>query len=200
MNETTIDSLDLRLQGELDDIRVRRIAAAMDFLVGLIKRAFNDKLTQNRGAAGSVGSIDDTVTRAADYVEAIIGVGASGKYLANLDQGEQGLKGGSGKFKRTKMPPIKNIYQWIRANSISVPAGIVRWAERNRKIASGQLKQPKTYDPTKPWWTGDSEELFAFSIAKKRRDYGYAALGIIEKTINDHIDKVTAYIEGTATT
>jgi hypothetical protein len=199
MNEITIDTLDLQLSGFLDDIKVRRVAAGMDYLVGLIKRAFGEALTQKSGEAGSVGSIDYQVTQAVTFVEAIIGVGASGFYLANIDQGEQGLKGGQGKFKRTKMPPIKNIYRWIRANSISVPDSVVKWAQRNREIATGAKPKPKTFDPTKPWWSDDAETLFAFEIAKKRRDYGYAGLHLIEKTIEDHTTKLLAYIEGTAT-
>lgn len=196
-----IESLGIVIKRDFDAAMTLRTAQAMEALLGWIKAAYLEKgvLAGSHGEHGGLGALQAEVRKSRKFLESVIGFGKSGAYLANIDQGERGTIGGpsDAPFKRTKAPPIKNIYQWIRYASIPVPDYYDVKAEDNEyKLALPQKFRSEKYDPNLPWYSTDPMILFAHDIAMKRKKYGMVGLKIIEKVAREKSEKIKSYIEG----
>ncbi|MEP7236199.1 MAG: hypothetical protein ABI778_12970 [Ignavibacteriota bacterium] len=203
MSAKTIDTLILEIKDQAMKDILLRAARAMEFLLGEIKRAY--KFKASHGESGALGGLMAEVKKSKDFIEATIGVTRAAKYLANLDQGERGTEGGpegGAPFKRTKAPPLKNIYQWIRLAAITIPKYYQTRAKAHQKKISASSKLSKRqkkksfgkFDPSKPWYSTDPQMLFAFDIAIKRKRFGIKGLHIIEKVALAQAQKINSYL------
>lgn len=197
MKENSIEALFLEIRNRSEREILFRASAAMEFLLGEIKRAYH--FAGSHGESGALGGLMIEVKKAKGFIVATVGVTKAAKYLANLDQGERGtISGHAGDphaFVRTKAPPIKNIYRWITLAAITIPAYYKKRAEGFAAIAKKKRK-PKWFDPSKPWYSDDPQVLFAFDIAMKRKKYGFKGLHVIEQTAKVHASKISKYLEG----
>lgn len=207
MNEDAIRTLEIGLRSTLDTVMIRRCAQALDFLASEIKAAYYKEFSHK----SNLIDITSDVKRGEHFIEGIIGSSVS--WLANIEFGERGTHGGppqdstfhktnrhperGAAFRRSKRPPIANIYRWIQSSAISIPERFKERAEKNKKTGQKpKNKRPASFDPTKPWWSDDPAMVFADAIAQKRKKYGMAGLFLIEKKANELAEKIRKFIEG----
>lgn len=207
----TIESLVVTIRENITiDIHLR-VSRAMEYLVGLIKEAYarpsgvspdgvRTGFTASHGAAGAIGAIGYEVKRAEQFIEATINLADSARYLRNLEFGERGTMGGPSTgaiYSRSKAPPVRNIYEWLRIANIETPQFFKDRAERFKKMASSGHEHP-AFDKNKdkPWYSGDEKMQFAFAIAMRIKHYGRPAMRVIEKTIKAHTEAIQNYLAG----
>jgi hypothetical protein len=168
-----------------------RVARALTFLVQELQKAYDQVLTLKGGNAGN--SLTHEIKRSGKILEATIGPGESAKYLAYLEfgvRGTQGLApsrvpgGGGALYARSKAPPVRNIYQWIRQAGIATPQFAMDRAKANALRAVSKRKHPK-FDQKSgaPWYSTDPAMIFAFFIAMKQKKFGRPGLRVMERTI-----------------
>jgi len=162
----------------------------MVFLLQQIKAAY--KFTAGHGESGALGALQAEIKDAKGFLQATIGVSKANSYLANLEFGERGTKGGSGELSRTKAPPVANILKWLKLAKLQTPDYYVKRALRYAQMLAGG----KEIDTSKPWYSLDPQVEYAFAIALKRKRYGLPALHNIQKTAERLSDAIRKYLEG----
>lgn len=177
-----------------------RVSRAMEELVGLIKEAYARPqgnspegiplgFTASHGESGAIGAITYEVKRAETFIEATIGLADSARYLRNLEFGEAGTNGApttGALFTRSRMPPVEKIAAWIKLAGIA-PKGANGEAmtipKHRRKGASEDALDKAIMS-------------FAWAIAMKRKRLGRPAMRVIERTINQHRERLTSLLSG----
>lgn len=188
-----------------------RTARALSELVDLIKQAYAKPqgntpegvptgFTATRGAAGAIGAINYEVRKAASFIEGVIGLSDSARYLRNLEFGERGTMSsppGGALYSRTKAPPLENIKQWVKRAGIEVPKYFKELAAEHLKTAeSGHAHPSFDKNRDKPWNSTDELVLYAYAIAQKRKRMGRAGMRVIERTIRQHTETIINLLEG----
>ncbi len=168
-----------------------RVARALVFLVQELQKAYDQVLTLKGGNAGN--SLTHEIKRTGKILEAVVGPGEAGKYLAYLEfgvRGTQGLApsrvagGGGALYARSKAPPVKNIYEWIRRAGVPTPQFAMDRAKANALRAVSKRAHPKFDQKSNaPWYSKDPAMVFAFYIAMKQKKFGRPGLRVLERTI-----------------
>lgn len=168
-----------------------RVASAMRYLIQELWPAYDQVMALKGGNA--TGSLTFEIKRTGKILEAIVGPGEAGKYLAYLEfgvRGTQGLAqsrvagGGGALYARSKAPPVKNIYEWIRRAGIPTPQFAMDRAKANALRAVSKRAHPKFDQKSNaPWYSSDPAMIFAFHIAMKQKKFGRPGLRVLERTI-----------------
>lgn len=168
-----------------------RVARACVFLIQELQKAYDQVLALKGGNAGN--SLTHELKRTGQIIEAAIGPSQAGKYLAYLEfgvRGTQGLApsrvagGGGALYARSKAPPVKNIYEWIRRAGIATPQFAMDRAKANALRAVSKRAHPKfDLKSDRPWYSKDPAMVFAFYIAMKQKKFGRPGLRVMERVI-----------------
>jgi hypothetical protein len=195
MEAKLISEIEIVLRDRMSREMYQRAGRALDYLISTIQQAYRFKVNT---AGGAVGAISGELRKAKNTLDMLIGTTNANKYLANLEFGEKGTKGGpsDAPFQRRKAPPIRNIYEWIRLAALVTPQRYVKRAERMAAIAA-RKKKPKKFDTSKPWYSVIPEVQWAFAIAMRRKFYGREGLHVIEKVATAQANKLKLILQGT---
>lgn len=189
MADAPLELLHITIKSHVERELLLRAGRAMEYLVDAIKQAYREVLKVQSGESGALGGLVGEMRTARDLIAITVGVTKAAQYLANIDLGERGTKGGptDAPFVRKKAPPVASLYRWLVKGQIEIPAYYRTRAERNAK------RKTKS---DKPWLSEDPGVLYAFDIAMKRKRYGRVGLKLIEKTVRAKADKIRSYLEG----
>lgn len=190
-----MNSFGLSVKREIDAALVKRVSQSMTVLVQELTKAYDLVFTVKGGNAGK--SLTYEIKQTERLLEVTLGPSEAGKYLAYLEFGERGTQGGTGLYTRSKAPPVRNIYQWIRLAGIATPQFAIDRAMANRKRAASKRPHPK-FDAKSdaPWYSKDPTIIFAFFIAQKRKKFGRPALRVFERTVQAQTARLQDYING----
>jgi hypothetical protein len=196
-----INDLPIAIGKQIDDDLALRIDYAMGALVEQIKDAYRKKVKVQGGAQGSIASLTYEIKRGEKLLTAIIGPDGLGSYLANLEYGEAGISGNphGGLFKRTKAPPIRNIYQWMKMAGYTAKEWHKDIALANKERAERQAKSRKSkkskFDTSKPWWSTDELMIAAYHKAMYQKHYGRAGWKLIATIVEKNAERIKKFIE-----
>jgi hypothetical protein len=177
-----IESFGFAVSKSISDALVQRISQLMVELIQLMRQAYEAKFKVSN-AGGASSSLTFDVERTGNLITALIGAAKPNMYLQYLEYGVKGTVStppGGAFYARTKAPPFKNIYDWVRAAAIPIPKWMVDRASANT------LKQSKgeKLDPSKPWYTEtDPLRMLAYYTMISIKQKGTPALHIIEKVL-----------------
>jgi hypothetical protein len=184
-----IEALVVTLKQRIDRDLRERVARLGIYLVQKIKIAYSEVIKVNRGEGGALGGLLSEVEYTRQFIELHLGTTPAGAYLRNMEYGERGTQGGTGTMQRAKAPPLKNIYDWIRAAGLSTPAYYVLRAEAHAKM---KVKSDK------PWYSDNAQILYAYDIAQKRKRLGRPALRMIDRVLQQQSTTIENYLAGNA--
>jgi hypothetical protein len=197
-----MDSFALTARDTLSGQLEVRVARALAFLVQELQKAYDLVFALKGGNAGN--SLTFELKRSGKILEAVIGPGEAGKYLAYLEfgvRGTQGLApsrvagGGGALYAHSKAPPVKNIYEWIRRAGIPTPQFAMDRAKANALRAASKRAHPKFDQKSNaPWYSKDPAMIFAFYIAMKQKKFGRAGLRVCERVIQAQTARVQGII------
>jgi hypothetical protein len=177
-----IESFAFEVSKAIGDALVQRISQLMVELTQLMRQAYEAKFkVSNAGGASSALTFE--VTRTGNFIQAVIGASKPNMYLQYLEYGVKGTVStppGGAFYTRTKAPPFKNIYDWVRAAALPIPQWMVTRADANTQAASRGDK----LDATRPWYTEtDPLRMLAYWTMISIKQKGTPALHIIERVL-----------------
>lgn len=160
-----------------------RVARLAIVLTQLIQAEYERTFTVN-DAGGAVSAVTYEITRTRQFLEVAFGATKANDYLKYLEFGVKGTQStppGGALYSRTKAPPLKNIYDWIRRAKLLVPRYYVDRAEANQKRKSKS---------DKPWYSVDPLTLFAYDVAQSIKRRGTPALHVIERVFTQQLARI----------
>lgn len=204
MADLQLHDLHIEIARKIDADMHQRMAEVAVFLLQQIEIGYNSVFAGKSGSSGAASALDAEVKRAGKYFQVTFGISKSdGGYLKYLEFGERGTERAGKDFvdvgdnTRSKAPRVEHIMRWLDVANVPTPDYFKKRAERMLKI-SRRKKRPDKFDPSKPWYSTDPEEQFAFAIAQKIKRTGRPALRIIERTLKYHAQRIQRFLEGAA--
>lgn len=166
---TLVQTIEFELTRKINDDVFRRAGQLTIELLQDLRELYRKKMMVKSGASGALGSIVGETKRIGDQLDILIGFDRSiaGLYLAALEFGESGTEStpaGGAAFKRTRMPPVRPIYRWVRESSVAIPTQFAK--------------------------ADDPALAFAWAIAVKRKKHGRAGWHLAEKFLRGEKDRI----------
>jgi hypothetical protein len=146
-----------------------RLGRLMIELTQMMRQAYEQKFAVTN-AGGASSALMYEVTRTAQFISATIGASKANSYLQFLEYGVRGTEGGAGLYSRSHMPPVSNIYEWVKK------AGL-----------SPREEQKHSKDPLKS---------IAWAVATHILKFGTPALHIIELVLTKQTQRIQQVLAG----